>query len=269
LVLATGDSFTAGAEVANDDAWPAILQQLIGVRVINAGVGAYGLDQTVLRTERLAAALAPTAVVVGFIADDIWRTEMRRLWRSRKPYFTVGTDGDLVLHNVPVPSAAVDASDAASPIQRLLGWSALVEFVMRRLVMFGDWNQWYTELFSDAVRALPAGSGEEVSCALMHRLARVDAPVLVVAQYEPMFWTGGPGHQAKQRRQSRMVLGCASAAGLATLDTFETLNEAVMRGGLRSLYLQEHHNAFGNRLVAQAIAKSLAAGGLLVRAPKQ
>ena len=121
LVIATGDSFAYGQEVADDEAWPAIVQELTGVRVINAGVSAYGIDQTVLRTELLAAALAPTAMVVSFIADDIWRTEMRRLWGANKPYFALGKDGELVPHNVPVPSGKPEAP--ASPLQRLLNGS--------------------------------------------------------------------------------------------------------------------------------------------------
>src|SRR5258708_7847033 len=139
LLIATGDSFAYGREAADDETWPAILQEITGVRVINAGVSAYGIDQTVLRTERLAAALAPTAMVASFIADDIWRAEMRRLWGAEKPYFIVGDDGGLVLHNVPVPPTRPDASDPsdASLLQRLLNQSALAEIVMRRLRRFG------------------------------------------------------------------------------------------------------------------------------------
>jgi hypothetical protein len=145
----------------------------------------------------------------------------------------------------------------------LLNGSALVEIVMRRMRVFGDWGHRYSERFGDSVRAVPPGSGEKVACALMRRLAGARVPALVVAQYEPTSWTRGAAYLADQRRQNRMVLGCASAAGLATLDTFETLNEAVVRGGLQSLYLEQHHNAVGNRLVAQAIGDALRAGGML------
>src|SRR5262245_33541155 len=56
-LLATGDSFAYGAEVEDSEAWPSYLQEMLGVRVLNGGVPGYGLDQTVLRTERLAGAL--------------------------------------------------------------------------------------------------------------------------------------------------------------------------------------------------------------------
>ena len=86
-ILAVGDSFTFGEEVGDGETWPADLQRLTGRRVLNGGVSGYGFDQIVLRTEALAPLYRPEAIVVAFIADDIRRTEMRRLWSADKPYF--------------------------------------------------------------------------------------------------------------------------------------------------------------------------------------
>ena len=52
VILAVGDSFTFGDEVKDDETWPAHLQQLLGRRVLNAGVSGYGFDQIVLRAEK-------------------------------------------------------------------------------------------------------------------------------------------------------------------------------------------------------------------------
>lgn len=54
-ILAVGDSFTSGENVGDLDSWPAQLQRLTGHTVLNGGVSGYGLDQIVLRTERLTA----------------------------------------------------------------------------------------------------------------------------------------------------------------------------------------------------------------------
>ncbi len=86
-ILAVGDSFTFGAEVTDLQTWPAQLQRITGRRVLNAGVSGYGFDQIVLRAEALAPLYKPEAIVAAFIADDIRRTEMRRLWSADKPYF--------------------------------------------------------------------------------------------------------------------------------------------------------------------------------------
>src|SRR5262249_47314840 len=81
-ILAVGDSFTFGEEVVDGDPWPAALEHLTGKQVLNGGVSGYGFDQTVLRAEQLAWKYKPAAIVVSFIADDIRRTEMRRLWSN-------------------------------------------------------------------------------------------------------------------------------------------------------------------------------------------
>src|SRR6185503_13025029 len=51
-VLAVGDSFTEGWEVGDRETWPALLEKKMGMAVVNAGVGAYGTDQIVLRAEQ-------------------------------------------------------------------------------------------------------------------------------------------------------------------------------------------------------------------------
>ncbi len=77
-ILTTGDSYTQGDEVDDEETWPSYLQGLMSWRTVNAGVAAYGLDQTVLRTEQLVPKLKPALVVVGFIADNVRRAEMKR-----------------------------------------------------------------------------------------------------------------------------------------------------------------------------------------------
>src|SRR5436190_634275 len=101
-ILAVGDSYTYGDEVLDEEAWPAQLQKLTGRRVLNGGVTGYGFDQMVLRAERLIPVHKPSVVIVSFIADDIRRTEMRRLWWRDKPWFAF-RENELVMQGVPVP----------------------------------------------------------------------------------------------------------------------------------------------------------------------
>ena len=70
-VLATGSSFTEGQEVNDGESWPAYLQNLIGRKVLNAGVSGYSFDQTVLNTARVARDAKPVAIVMSFTPDDI------------------------------------------------------------------------------------------------------------------------------------------------------------------------------------------------------
>ena len=247
-ILAVGDSFTFGAEVADPQTWPAQLQQLVRRRVINGGVSGYGFDQIVLRAEALAPVYKPEAIVVAFIADDIRRTEMRRLWSADKPYFDI-ENGAPVLRGVPVPPRA-DPKTTLTFWQRTLGYSLLVDFILRRLDLLHDW-------FGDHIRVHPAGTGERLSCLLTERLAALQkssgARVLVVAEYDPVVWDD-PAFAAKQRAMTGALLGCAQKQGLATLDSYDALARTSKP---RQLYVLWHMNEAGNALIARLVAGAL------------
>ena len=247
-LLAVGDSFTFGDEVEDGQTWPAQLAQLTGRRVLNGGVSGYGFDQIVLRAEQLAAIHRPSAIVVSFIADDIRRTEMRRLWSADKPYFTLEDDA-LVLRGVPVPPRA-DPRSTLGFWQRTLGYSYLFDFILRRLDLLHDW-------FGDHLRVQAPGAGQALACRLTGRLADLQrssgARVLVVAQYDPVVWDD-PAFAAEQRRMTKGLLDCAARAGLATLDSFDAL---AATGKPRQLYALWHMNEAGNRLIAGLVADKL------------
>ena len=61
FALAVGDSFTFGADVSDEETWPAALERETGRRVVNAGVAGFGLDQTVLRAEQLVECTGPNS----------------------------------------------------------------------------------------------------------------------------------------------------------------------------------------------------------------
>lgn len=253
-ILAVGDSFTFGEEVDDEQTWPAHLQRLLGRRVLNAGVSGYGLDQIVLRAERIAGNKHPSAIVVSFIADDVLRTEMRRRWSAEKPYFDI-EDGALVLRGVPVERP--DPRSGLGLLERTVGYSFLIHFTMRRLDLWNDWQ-------GDHVRVHPSGMGEKISCLLTRRLAdlqrRSGARVLVVAQYDPYVWRSA-SFAAEQRRLTKGVLDCSREHGLDVLDTFDAVAANGGKGAPSSLYGEWHMNDAGNRLTAEVIAGALGNGG--------
>jgi hypothetical protein len=258
-VLATGASFTLGIEVADNETWPAYLEVDLGRPVINAGVGAYSIDQTVLNTERLAARLKPAAIIVSFAPGDVWRNELKVAYSRQKPYFeptgTLAGSG-LELRNVPIakPPGAPPLPVAA----RLLGWSVLASEVVERLAIRNGW--YYNE-----VRALPPGAGDTVSCGLMPRLAKLGVPVIVIAQYGLGHWGGDTGYQSKGYQATANVLRCAAQAGLIALDLAPPVKAAIDARGLGALFVSEHHSPEGNRLVAELLANELTRRHLLTR----
>jgi lysophospholipase L1-like esterase len=251
-ILAVGDSFTFGDEVNDGQTWPAQLKLLTGRHVLNGGVSGYGFDQAVLRAEQLAGKYKPSAIVVGFIADDIRRTEMRRLWSADKPYFDLDSDlgnDKILLRNVPVPER-VDPRSTLTFWQRTLGYSYLFDFILRRLDLLHDW-------FGDHVRVHPAGTGETLACRLTDRLASLQrssgARVIVVAEYDPVVWDD-PAFAAEQRRMTKGLLDCAERNGLATIDSFPALADTAQP---RRLYGLWHMTEEGNRLIAKLVAAKL------------
>lgn len=253
-VLVTGSSFAQGNEVTDDETWPAYLQDMTGRRVLNGGVGGYSLDQTVLRTESLVPRARPLMVIASFTPDDVRRTELKVAWSRDKPYFTAA-GGRLELRNVPVPGrlgAPVPLPVAA----RLIGWSALADVVADRFSIFDGW-------YYDEVQGAPRGSGPEIACLLMRRLARLGLPVMVVAEYSRGHWTADTAGKARDFARTKPVLACAGKAGLLTLDTAEPLKPAIEKRGIDAMFRTDHHSPAGNRATAEIIVHELAGRGLL------
>jgi hypothetical protein len=247
-VLVTGSSFAKGKETADLEAWPASLQDMIGRKVLNAGVGGYSLDQSVLRTEQLIAQVNPLFVILSFTPEDVDRSELKVAWSRPKPYFTA-TDGRLALHNVPVPGQP-DAPRPVPVAARLLGKSALADLLAKRLSVYEGW-------YYDEVRATPRGSGQAAACLMMERLATFGVPVVVLAEYSRGHWMADAEGKARDFAKTGPVLACAKDAGLIPLDVTEALKPVVAAGGIDGLFRSDHHSAEGNRVTADAIIQAL------------
>jgi hypothetical protein len=109
-VLALGDSFTSGLEVAEDQTYSAVAARELSMRlgrpvqVINAGVRGYGTDQAGLLYQQRLKQLHPDVVVyyyTGIAGRNVTLHQMRRVFG--KPAFVLGPDDTLQLIGQPVP----------------------------------------------------------------------------------------------------------------------------------------------------------------------
>ncbi|WP_295144935.1 GDSL-type esterase/lipase family protein [uncultured Reyranella sp.] len=236
-ILAVGDSFTYGEDVGDLDAWPSQLQWMIGRTILNGGVSGYGLDQIVLRTERLVALHKPALVIVSMIANDVQRTEWRRLWWHDKPWFAF-EEGRLLLRGVPIPERTILPLSIRRRMERLLfGLPPALQ-----------------QLTGYSIRVHPAGTGATISRALIERLANLQlasrVKLVLVAQYDAHAWLGR-GQAQEQRNVLGPLLQCAAMRGIETLDTFHRL-AAEPRPG--DFYATHHMNARGNQMIASLLA---------------
>jgi hypothetical protein len=255
-VLATGASFTAGSEVEDFESWPAKLEELIKRPVANSGVGGYGVDQMVLRAEQLIPILKPETVVVDIVLENILITGQSVNGRP-KPYFKV-EDGRLVHHNYPVPKfdPPVGILDVA---KELLGYS----YGLHRILGTYARDFWYT---FDGQTFQKADNDEvEVSCKLLERLHAFTEErgirLILSMQY------GGEFANTSDKRPefAEMLLACAHARGIQTVDEFDALKQLRQHAPetFKALYVPHpggkygHKSQLGNARVALMIRDAL------------
>lgn len=113
-IALVGDSNTFGEVVRFEDTWAHQLQLSLDskCRVLNFGVGGYGIDQMYLRYRRDVQSWNPQLVILAFINDDLMRTMSAygflmfplgvEPWV--KPRFTVSENGRLNVINAPLVS---------------------------------------------------------------------------------------------------------------------------------------------------------------------
>jgi hypothetical protein len=250
-ILAVGSSFTSGSEVADEQSWPAQLERLIGRPVDNAGVGAYALDQIVLRTEQLLPVARPRVLLVGLM-DSVIDWSGYAITAGPKPFFTVAR-GELITHNIPVPS--LDQALPFQPIIKVLSYSLVIDRLMAK-TPFG-WRWWQARVHNDQV---------DVSCRLLRRLKqeadRLEIRIILV----PEPWaTDVMSANVPPPRLGR-VMACTSAFGYQTVDTFGAFRAAYEAdpAHFKEFYVLKtdgrltHFSALGNRRVAELVAAALA-----------
>ncbi len=240
LLLAVGDSFAFGDGVDDDESWPAILERLVGSRVINAAVPGFGLDQAVLRAEQLAGVYAPDTIVVSFIPHDVLRCEMSYWSGHPKPHFEID-GGALQLRPAPVPPSSL-----LTPLKSLLSMSVALDNLYTRSL---HWEGPEAEVVHHR--------GREVACLLMQRLAVLGqarhARIVVLAQ--PQQPTATPEHLEIKSG----VEACAQVHHLLFLDLFPLIESLPL--DQRTQLFPRHMSAEGNRMVATELASFLARNG--------
>ena len=257
-VLAIGDSYTFGYEVKDNETWPAILEGMIGRRVINGGVFAYGMDQALVRARQLLDTYDPDTLIFSFIPNDIWRCQISSRAGVNKPYFSVRSN-KLVLENTPVPRPAL--TDFGNPgIRKYLGYSAFMHYFMMNYG-FGMWwirgEQWTDNKVHDDA------TGEKIACMIIRELDQLAVDkgikVYLLAQY-------GRNTNSPWVDKTRRVIKCANPENLTVIDLHEPLlNVKEMDEQEYKLFFtkgRQHHMTFdGNTFVAKEIYKAMAESG--------
>jgi hypothetical protein len=104
-IICSGDSFTLGYGVSNDDSWCDALTRIESrFQTVNLGQGGYGIDQSYLLFLRDGTKLDADLHILAFIDDDFQRMTAGIRYGYGKPFLEL--EGDkLVVRNVPVPKS--------------------------------------------------------------------------------------------------------------------------------------------------------------------
>jgi hypothetical protein len=105
-VICSGDSFTLGFGVDDDQTWCHLLATLDPrLETVNMGQGGYGADQAYLWYRRDGTKLQHDLHVFAFITDDFQRMAVDDFYGYAKPWLALD-EGQLVVRNVPVPASS-------------------------------------------------------------------------------------------------------------------------------------------------------------------
>jgi len=260
-VLAVGDSFTEGWEVDDRESWPAVLEEMTGVAIINAGIGGFGADQIVLRAEQLLPIAKPKLLVVGLLEADIQRAG-HSIFGAPKPHFTL-ENGDLRFHPpepLELPRQGGVLASLAYWLRDGLGYSAVADYLLARL----NPNYWYSTDQQVHDRRVNVDAAE-VTCALLRRLKtqadKSDIRTALFMQYYAPLVLGSD----RPSRNAQYVLACAQQAGLRVVDQFALLRRIAVAdpNAMKEYYMHSgdtygHMSPKGNRHAAHLLSLALA-----------
>jgi len=259
--LAVGDSFTEGWEVKDSESWPAQLEKLTSAAVVNAAIGGYGADQTILRAEQMLPIVKPKILLIGFHEVAITRAGYS-VFGAPKPYFTL-ENGDPRYHPPKLTEPRENTSflrTISYQIREVLGYSAVADFLFARL----NPNFWYSNNDDELYNKVDVDE-VAVTCALLKRLkARADQDgigmVVFLQYYAPLILNSDrPGPS------SRGVAACAQTMGIRVVDQFASLRAIAAAGPpnvMRQYYwyydgMFGHMTAKGNEHAANLIFPAL------------
>ncbi len=140
-LAAFGDSFTFGGDVADRHAYPEVLARMEPwLAIENFGVPGYGLDQAFLRYQRDGRRTPPQIVVIGFLAENIFRnvSVFRPFYNAQsqlplaKPRYLPGRPRPTLIEN-PLPRLEDYRRLLAHPAETLERLGRHDHFYQRRL----------------------------------------------------------------------------------------------------------------------------------------
>jgi len=247
-VICSGDSFTLGYGVRDNETWCHQLSVLDPrLETVNMGQGGYGLDQAYLWYKRAGLPLDHQLHLVAFITDDFLRMQLDDFVGYGKPLLGLRGDSIAVLN---------------APVRKRSGlgrWWLAKGHMVTNLNIVQLANRVFSDPPQDRYNAARNDSTRTVVARIFQDLARINAAKnsRLVLVYLP----GASDYRRDEPPPSwrSFVTEEAARQGIQFIDLFEPLRR-LPPTQIDSLYLQDgHYSARGNEFIARAIQGALAA----------
>ena len=253
-IICSGDSFTLGYGVDNDDTWCHLLSPLLNVETVNMGQGGYGVDQAYLWYVRDGLKLSHRIHLFAFIEEDFRRAQRWDFAGFPKPVLEV-VDGELTVSNVPVPpdswirrvSRRLTAPSGEVRIARLL--NGLWRRIVGDNVVSGERNAATIEMLAEMFDRLAKQNEGKSSRLVLVNLATKEMHLRVGKSY----W-------------QRSIGQLSDSLGITYIDLVPRLQE-LPGTAVERLFIQPdsvpyrgsegHYTEAGNRWVANAVRAEL------------
>lgn len=253
-IVCSGDSFTLGWGVADDETWCSLLGS-DRVDVVNMGQGGYGIDQAYLWYRRDGLTLDHDIHILAFVTHDFSRMAMDRFLGYAKPRLVLDADS-LRLVGVPVPrrDRARFARRFARAIQSLRT-AQLTTGLTRRAGMSEDADPRPESGGTRDVFARLVGELHRINSAKQSRLVLVYLPAI------DDFTNDGALSWRNETRRIADSLGVTLIDLIPELRKRQKLEVQTMyfsaRDEMRFVGATGHFNAAGNRWAADVIRAQL------------
>lgn len=261
LIVAVGDSFTFGDEVSDQETWPAYLEQLLRVPVLNGGVFNYGVDQITLRARRLVEIYHPNIVIMSLISDDILRCREEIRAGLPKPYFTIENER-LTLQPIPAGLATKTRAETVKKrehdsLKQILGYSYVIDRIMTRL----NPSYWLVGTPDRKIENDP----QRVSCLLIRDLfswlKAQNIEFYLLPQYRSFQVEDTPSTDESSSKRGgplEALLSCVALSRSQIIDMWPELQKlkATNLRGFQRLY-RAHMTSEGNQFTARWVASAI------------
>jgi hypothetical protein len=162
VILLIGDSISAGlgVQVGAEDYASHLCRRLgpARVKVINAAVNGYGIDQMLLKAVEAVKIYRPNLLIFSYIPHDLLRAGTGYLWGRPKPRLHCEGD-ELVVECPPAPAAFYAAYDRARRHGALWPWYVRQMLASKEYYLPGKYADYYGNVFRRVYRELARTAG--------------------------------------------------------------------------------------------------------------